>query len=181
MINFIVRKQRGFTLVEMLLALAVITALFTVAFFVAHRLYEIPAERSKMLASKKCIMAAMNQYFLDNFKTLKQQTKDITNELLNEDNGYIDKAAFYMPDLLTYNMQVIYTKEDEIDKYKLQLKITPKSKNDFEILQIFRSINPDEINETQAIWYEVPQYKNIAGTIKVNAVVFAREQDNDKF
>jgi Tfp pilus assembly protein PilE len=167
-LQHLIKRQKAFTVIELLLAMAITGILLIVLAVASHQAFNMPAERSRLLATKNNLMDALNHYYLNNYKELKHITKPIAiDELVRQ--GYLDKDTLYEPGRFNYTVSVEAKKP--LDQLKLVIKTADA--------QSLRWMHPYLIQGNQAIWYEVPHYDHIAGSLKYNAAKLAQENDPD--
>lgn len=164
----LINRQKAFTVIELLLALAITGILLIVLTVASYQAFNVPAERSRLIATKNNLMDALNHYYLNNYKELKHVTKPIIiDELVRQ--GYLDKDTLYEPQRFIYSVSVEARKP--LDCLKLVIKT-----ND---AQSLHWMHPYLIQGNQAIWYMTPHYDHIAGSLKYNAAKLAQENDPD--
>lgn len=159
-------------MIELLLALAITGVLLIVLTVASYQTFDVPAERSRLLTAKNNLIDALNHYYLNNYKELKHVTKPIAiGELVRQ--GYLDKDALYDSGRFIYTLSIEAKKP--LDRLKLAIKTKDES------AQSLNWMHPYLIQRNQAIWYAVPHYDHIAGSLKYNAAKLAQEVDpNDK-
>ena len=169
-LQHLIKRQKGFTIIEMLLVLAATGILFVVMSVAAYQAFNVPAERSQLMATKNNLMDALNHYYLNNYKELHGQNKPVEIETLVQ-QGYLDKDSLYAQMRFDYSLSV--TAHKPLDRLKLVIETKDED------IQSLHWMHPYLIQGNQAIWYMAPHYDHTAGSLKYGAVQLAEEIDPD--